>query len=63
MALTKEALPTFPNSCDQHDEVTDAIERGDFEAAAGYVENHWRKGTKIVLDWIEQRKTDEVKKT
>lgn len=57
----ERGVADVPNSCDQHDHIIDAIERGDVETAAIYNEEHWRKGTKIVLDWIDKRQAEEVK--
>lgn len=39
----------------EHAEITDAIGRGDLEAAADALTRHWSRGENVVLDWLERR--------
>lgn len=51
----RRGMADVASSCDQHEAVIVALEKGDLEAAAGHIESHWRFGTQVVLSWIDEQ--------
>jgi DNA-binding GntR family transcriptional regulator len=46
--------PFIPVSTRTHDEIAQAMERGDIEKAAPLLESNWRFGVEEMLEWLER---------
>lgn len=42
-------------SCAEHDQVIAAIAAGRFDDAAAVLERHWRRGTEVVVNWLNEK--------
>ncbi len=53
---TERGMASPAGSIRDHDAIARAIGRGDHEEAATLVEDHWRTGVSIVVDWLGTRR-------
>jgi DNA-binding GntR family transcriptional regulator len=44
----------------QHDQIIEALAKGDLNLAIGLVEKNWRQGMELILDWLEWDKLEDT---
>lgn len=54
----KRGLAAIEASCQEHEEIIAAVERGDNNEAAALLEAHWYSGIAVVNNWIDSQEED-----